>query len=72
MSNSSAISIPLLPLVKAPIGKRLVADFVALFIKNSTSDFESITGLVFALTATAVNPLLEATSSPLLIVSLSS
>ena len=49
-----------------------MAELEALFIRNSTSDFESMTGFVFALTATAVKPLLEATSKPLFIVSLSS
>ena len=49
-----------------------MAEWVALFIKNSTSDFESITGFVFGFTATEVKPLLEATSNPFLIVSLSS
>ena len=49
-----------------------MAEFLALFIKNSTSDFESMTGFVFALTATDVKPLLEATSRPFFIVSLSS
>ncbi len=49
-----------------------MAEFLALLIKNSTSDFESMTGFVFELTAMEVKPLFEATSRPFLMVSLSS
>ena len=72
MSNRSAKSIPLLSLVRAPIGWSFVNEFIDFEITNEISEWESITGNVFEFRAMSVNPELAATTNPFEIVSRSS
>ncbi len=72
MSNNSAKSLPSAFFVKDPIGYNCVAVLKALFFKNSMEALLSVTGFVFGLTATAVNPLFAAVINPFLMVSRSS